>query len=390
MKVLKEQTLTEDFSPSMPKWLRERLLNNAMYDQAVSNKLNGSGWGKAHIKNRYETRGYEFDDFAAVHQGGRNRSDSLYREMLNAGIDLSNANFISAEIPTGPKNPLLREPNIPILLLEVKNYHGDISRQVYVKGFNDDEEFYGINLSDDKFYGKQFRYIPMKELLAIATDFCYLDGSDKSNYMSDKKAKRTEIKQDYLNNPNADSYMKYKPAVATSRDLSGNLLKDPARNNYYGVETRVDSVYGDKKTVGRYSDKRTFDKSGYISDPHKFDAELKKLRRGTLADKIASYGEQINEYKEALKDMFDEVDIEDASGSALDTIRDFTSTLSSASYYYRDLTNTLSRILDIPDEEDKNRQLDNFQDNYEFREIKRYLDSLEKQSQNYRRTIFDW
>lgn len=119
--------------------------------------------------------------------------------------------------------------------------------------------------------------------------------------MSDKKAKRIEIKQDYLNSPNADAYVKYQPAVGTSRDSSGNLLKDPAIHNYFGVETRVDSVYGDKKTLGRYSDKRTFDKSGYISDPHKFDAELKKLRRGTLADKIASYGEQINEYKEALK-----------------------------------------------------------------------------------------
>lgn len=88
--------------------------------------------------------------------------------------------------------------------------------------------------------------------------------------------------------------------------------------------------------------------------------------------------------------MFDEVDIEDASGSALDAIRDFTSTLSSAAYYYRDLTNTLSRILDIPDEEDKNRRLDNFQDDYEFREVERYLKELEKQSSKYRRTIFDW
>lgn len=387
MKVLKEQVLTEDFSPSMPKWLRERLLKDAMYAQANRNKLNGSGYEIPYIKDRYQNKGYEFDDLAAVHQGGRNRSDSLYREMLNAGIDLSSANFISAEIPTGPKNPLLREPNIPILLLDVKDYWGNITRQVYIKGFNDDEEFHGTNITP-KFYGKQFKYIPIKELLTITRDFCYLDGSDKSNYMTSKKDKRTQIKQDYLNSPNADSYVKYKPAVGTSRNFFGKLLKD---TKLYGNNTQVDSVYGTKKTLGNWYDKHDkFDKSGYINDPHKFDAELKKLKRGTLASVISGYGEQINEYKEALRDMFDEIDIEDASASTLDAIQHFTSILGSAAYFYRDLTKSLSRILAISDEEDKNRQLDNFQDDYEFREIKRYLDALERESQKYRRTFLDW
>lgn len=118
MKIIVEnKQLNEVFSPSMPEWLQARILQgNSSYKKM--SQLNQKGVD-TNFYNRTSNRSTDSDLGQGLH---------------NFGIDYANAEYISGEVPTSSRDPRLKEPNLPIFLLQDGG-----QKQVYIPGVNGTE-----------------------------------------------------------------------------------------------------------------------------------------------------------------------------------------------------------------------------------------------------------
>lgn len=212
-KYLNESSLNEKYSDSMPDWLQDRLnytqyknrhmntrdvpypalKSDTAYNRTQKDEITGamttrdtsldySALPKADKlakKGGHRTPSYQY-------RGGQNVTDdqenSLYYNFRKMGIPLDKVKIIEGPIPTKSTDPRLKEPNIPIFLLD--------DGQVYAKGINDNEV--------DPDSGVGFKHTSMKNVLSRTKAFAYIDGEDSSNFNAfDVKAERRNTAQDW-------------------------------------------------------------------------------------------------------------------------------------------------------------------------------------------------
>ena len=228
---LDKKYLLEAYDESFPKWLKDRL--NVVKE--------------FHKGNYYATpRDQRPEYYNARDEKYLSDADkSLFHQCLSKGIDLSNTQVIEGPIPLKRTDPRLHEPNMPVWLFT--------NGQVYIEGVNDSEIF--------KLTGKAFRYVPVKDKLANAKAFAYIDGSKiNPTAITDKRAQRSEIK----------------------KDIQKNLP------NYARVGTKERSnlgMSGYAWSAGEFVD--ATDKSGYLKvNPARYKEELKKLLGNKIYDEL--------------------------------------------------------------------------------------------------------
>jgi len=219
---LTEAKLTEDFSPSMPKWLRARLLYTKSSDSR-----------RAMPKGRYADFSKQPDTTFTDKKRKDQEYLDLWAAMSKAGIDISNANFIQDGLPRPKKDTRLEEPNIAFFYL-------------------DDGSVYGTGLNDNEIFqpeGKAFKAVNLKTLMSHIRDFCWLDGSDPNNFMGSKRELRGKTKQELQG---LGDYYRYKEL----RDAG------PGHSPWSGWK---------------------LDKSGYLIDPNKFKNKLKEFGKKNIS-----------------------------------------------------------------------------------------------------------
>lgn len=281
--LFESKTLTERFSPNMPQWLKDRL-----------------------VYVKYATRGDTFNPSkrdmlrrdtkqSHVTYGARNPDTPLFKEFLNRGIDLNIVDIVDdGDIPDSSRDPRLKDPYIPIFLLQDEN---DGETQVYAKGINDNEEC----MIDGDFYGKLFKYVSVKQLLSATKAFCYIDTSNIDNYgVKEKRAERADYKAGNLENP----FNRYSPE--------------------------------EQQRIQRYNRNKTFDKSGHLIDPDKLVNRLKDYKAKNPAKTLDKLYRRLSNIKDDFAQLYLNTDIND-----YETDQDYREVF----YNYNNLNDKLKNII---------------------------------------------
>lgn len=289
IKLIESKRITEAFSPSMPRWLREKLLRDKTAWESggefksdpfhYSSSFAGAKKVASLTHDNYITKGYALDKFVNPHYSARGNFTNLYGLLLNCHFDLSSATFITPDsLPKNGKDPMVTEPNIPIWLVKAKGQNPD-KYQVYMKGFNDDE------LWGDK--QQKFAYASVKQLNAACEGFCYVDGGALNTYNRDKYNARQEFNaQNIPGEP--DSYYRY---------YQGNIPNKYRR--YAGTQRQV---------------WHAIDKSGYAQVPavEKYADKLRDLKVNNAANWLENCYHTIMQYKNDFADYIYNLDAQDA------------------------------------------------------------------------------
>lgn len=199
---------------------------------------------------------------------------ALTRQSLkNQGIDISKAKFIPKSINSIQKrnDPILKDPNmIPIFYINFGGWS-----LPYIKtdwSYTADITLPGLGTNYDGIY---LKYIPLKGLLEISTDFCYMDITDARNKIDQSKI---------------DARREYNNWVNDSRN-SAVRNKERAGTASFGG--------------------RRFDKSGYLVDPHRFTDKLKELRKSKYQEHVDKLYMDLSEFKDELARIFAQADLSD-------------------------------------------------------------------------------
>lgn len=342
-KLFENKLLTEKFSDSMPKWLKDRML--------FTKPTMGRSPNIADQRARYQSKGHDMDSQTRPKFGPRAKTrDSIYSAFTKLGINLDSANFHEdGDIPTSSRDPRLKEPNIPIFLLQGEDIWGDPYNQVYAKGVNDDELFAG---DTDKY----LKFVPMKTLLANTRAFCYLDTSDAENFGANaKRDDRREMQKE---------------------------LKDQKR---YSQEEQ-NSMWGSK-----------FDKSGYLIDPDRMVKKLDKYYSENYGKLVDKFYNKITNIKRDFAQVLMDTDVKDKNAVSAD-MRPIFSNYSSDRLMYRlfdviDSYNyfitSLDAALQEPDEQARKDAVKSTIQSYNKR-LTRAIEDLEQRAEKYLSVDLDW
>ncbi len=285
--------LTEAFDESFPKWLKDRLL--------TIKKYHTGGWA-ARKDIPYDQR----PDY--INARDENKYDSstksLFDKALKAGIDFTNTKVVEGPIPEKRTDERLKNENfIPIWLFP--------NGQVYIEGINDTE----IDFDS----GKAFKYVPMKDKIAKATGFAYIDKSKVNpNAITDKRKDR--------------------------RDMRSELMKLP----YY---TRQGTQ--DYKHFGRDYWGNDYDKSGYpILNPERYRKELEKVAGKKIYQVLDDFYNRIVDAKRKVADAYSQIDPFDTEGNDRDRIRNIMNYIDYAARNYNDYMRKVEYALNAGYSED--------------------------------------
>lgn len=242
--------LTEAFNDSFPKWLKDRLVTIRKYHGTdKENDYEGSRDRDYHSVPYKDRPSYSMPRGQYV---SNTRNLGLFSNLLNA-TDLQDVEIIEGPIPEKRTDPRLKEPNIPIW--------GFANGQVYIPGFNDQEESRTDTFNDGRVVA--FKYAPFKVIQPSAVHFAYIDGSKmpKSTYKELRK-ERAQTAQEL-------------------RDMDygrrGGRSNDPKR---------FSSPFGDK------------DKSGYPINPNKYAKKLADLRASRYSEVLQETYEMLLDYRD--------------------------------------------------------------------------------------------
>lgn len=342
-KLFENKTLTERFSSSMPQWLKDRL-----------------------VYVKYATRGDTFDPAkrdkmrqdtkqSHVTYGARNPDTPLFKEFLNNGIDLNTVNIIDdGDIPESSRDPRLKEPYIPIFLLQDDT---DGETQVYAKGINDNEEctIYG------DFYGKLFKYVSVKQLLGATKAFCYIDTSDTDNYgVKERRVERADYKVNDLENP----FNRYSPE--------------------------------EQQRIQRYNRNKQFDKSGHLIDPDKLVNRLKDYKAKNPAKTLDKLYRRLSNIKNDFAQLYLNTDINDYENNQdykdvfynYDNLNDrLKNIIGDYNNFVRNVNSTLNNTEYSEDEKIKRIQ---YTFDMYFSRINNNINDLEKRAERVLSVDLDW
>ena len=140
-----EESLNEDFSPSMPTWLTRWLKNNQQYLKRLSNRSN---------------------------------------------LDLNRLTFVKVpkdEIPTNGFHPLMKDTTKQLVYL-LRDEMGKVI--IYLPGYNDKEAFHANSLDKDTY--SAVGNLPKKSLLDYTLILGYIDLKDESSFNRTKKGARAD------------------------------------------------------------------------------------------------------------------------------------------------------------------------------------------------------
>lgn len=362
-KLFENKTLNEKFSDSMPKWLQDRLL----FFKYVNERRRSSAKGDA-FKQKYTDRGFNLDDQHDPTQeiykrgsygrgrwqsgyGARGPKTNFYDVLRAQGLDLDSAEFIEGPVPTSNRDPRLKEPNIPIYLLKDPDSN---KTQVYMPGVNDNEKF-AFNDED-----KTFKYIRPKELLDYCVGFCYIDGSDKSNFTTrDKRGGRA----DYKAFDKTDPFKRWTP-------------EEQKEYNAY-----------------RWRDKADFDKAGHLIDPTILKDRLYKYKAQHPDRVLDKLYRRISNIKNDFSQIYASADINDKDNQEFLDV--FSNGLNErlmriiSSYNYT--VQLIKDILDSSeyDQEQKERLINNRLVR-DVQSIEANISDLEKDAENVLSVDLDW
>ena len=341
-KLFNNKLLTEKFSDSMPKWLQNRLLYTKTRRDPIQ-------------RDKYRNMGFDMDSETSPSYASRGSHESIYNLFLNHGIDLDSAEFVSGDIPTSSRDPRLKEPNIPIFLLQGTDSRGRERSQVYAKGINDDELF---EFNEDPYTDKKLGYVSMKQLLDKCTAFCYLNREDSNNYKTrEKKRERTAFK-DYV------------------------IRKNPTYLRY------------PKEKQSRYNN---YDKSGYILDPSILKDRLAEYKAGNASKVIDKLYRRISNIKDDFAQIYLNTDInsinndQDFRDIFNDSYRGLNSQLMDIVRAYNNFVSRTNDILNDDSLDEKTKKDDiirYFQ--YNYNDIDSAINKLEKRAERVLSVDLDW
>ena len=350
--------LTEKFDPSMPGWLRKRLLFTA---------------------NRpSKDVGYQSKDIHPRERRGSNQSEGLYQDFVRKNIDLNNAKFISVDPQSLQKrnDPRLKEPYLPIFHI-VGNSGGKDVDTVYAVGINDSDKWPSA-VYGDEFADKYFRSIPLKRLLDYTQDFCYLDLTDPTNFLDPQKKIGRQQSLDGLEQRYDVVRNRYSSNLK-SRD-TGEFIKNP---------------WGDRPK--NYSDsdlEKEIDKSGYLKDPNKYASKLKELKARNYSKVLNDLYSRIKTLQTGMIEAFSDYNFKNLQGNiSADSFTNFQGLVSS----YNKL---VTKVNDIVEEySDDSERFSNaiqrvFDENSwsgsDYKDVITRLRELEKTVADYINVAVDW
>lgn len=368
MKIVKlnEQKLNEAFSPSMPRWLKDR------FQMELSRSSNKST-GKYQKSRRDFSR--EFDALTKKYRMGgymrvaRNASRdinsyNLWDAAIAHNINLNSGKFIEGPTPENARDPRLKAPNIAFISLKRPVANGNYIWDVYSPQLNPNAE---SNVFGDS---QAFKYHNIKQMQPYMDAFCYIDMSDPENQL-DIEATRTARSNNYNSQdrsfdrgtPGADDPLYYATPY-TKRDIS----------NYGFPESSI-----------------KLDKSGYSRLPNisKYIDALKAHGDGKLLKKLQSLYEDANyiyaQLPYILQDSLEGKDFSQAYRSnAISSIESAISDLDDFKRYY-------DRALGALDAFKKNQDVSNIQvaeSNLNY--ANSYLDRVKQRLGEWLPTIVDW
>ena len=342
-KLFENKLLTEKFSDSMPKWLKDRML--------FTKPRMGRSPNRDDQRARYQSKGYDMDSQTIPQFGSRAKTrDSIYDAFTKLGINLDSANFHEdGDIPTSSRDPRLKEPNIPIFLLQGTDPWGQPYNQVYAKYVNDDELFAGD-------VDKYLKFVPMKTLLANTKAFCYLDSSDAENFGANAK-----------------------------RDDRREVAKELAPNRRYSQEEQ------------NYFRRNKFDKSGYIINPDKMVKKLDKYYSENYGKLVDKFYKKITDIKRDFAQVLMDTDIKDRNAVSVD-MRPIFSNYSSDRLMnrlldvidnYNYFVTSLNDALQEPDEQTRKDEVKSIVHTYNKR-LTDLIKDLEIRAEQYLSVDLDW
>ena len=326
-----EVSLTEAFNDSFPDWLKKRLVQvRQFHGQPKSSGSNDADPMNVPRENRptyASPRGFY----------GNDRELGLFDSLLK-GTDIQKLEVHEGELPTKRTDPRLKEPNIPVW--------GFPNGQVYIPGFNDNEEF---TRSDGK--RAAFKYIPAKFLLSDASHFAYIDGSTlpESTYLDIQNQRRL--------------------TASELKDLNyGRMNKDPEQ-----FVQNVPSGWGLPKNI-----QASRDKSGYVVNPRKFYDKLAEAKAEKYGEELQKYHDMLVEYRDDITSAmgyYDPFEQKDEYRQLSDLLR----TLMNAIDYYNSMAEDIEDLANKMNPKDPNdyykkmivRRVQDLQNN-------RYIKELEK------------
>lgn len=279
-------SLTEAFDESFPKWLKDRLL--------TIKKYHTGGWA-ARKDIPYDQR----PDY--INARDENKYDSstksLFDKALKAGIDFTNTKVVEGPVPEKRTDERLKNENfIPIWLFP--------NGQVYIEGINDTE----IDFDS----GKAFKYVPMKDKIAKATGFAYIDKSKiNSDAITDKRKDRRDMRSELMNLP------------------------------YYARRGTQDYKHFSQDYWGT-----DYDKSGYpILNPERYRKELEKVAGKKIYQVLEDFYNRIVDAKRKVIDAYSQINPFDSDRNDRDRIRNILNYIDYAANNYNDYMRRVEYIL---------------------------------------------
>ena len=314
-KLYESNNLTEAFDESFPKWLKDRLITVRKYHEP-------GGYRSVSWQDRPEYINARSGDDAYNSESNM----SLFNKALAKGIDFTNTKVIEGPIPEKRTDERLKDPNIPIWLFS--------NGQVYIDGINDNELY--------KATGKAFKYMPMKDKIANAKAFAYIDSSKiDSNIINKKRGDRATLRQELANIPNY---------------------------------TRRGTKDYDK-FAGWTSYGTPFDKSGYaIVNPERYKKEIEKLSGKKIYQELEKY---YNNIVDAKRKVMDAYAVQDTFSTNSRTIRSIMDYIDDAVSSYNSYMRNVNNIVDSTYSEDYKakelgRIVSNIRNDYSMRRINDY------------------
>lgn len=236
-------------------------------------KMQTSSWSAKHSNDVFGD-----NDFIGDERNGLGIINSLRAR----GFDVSNLNITEASVPEKASDKHLKDPYLPIFLLQTKNKvnmytkdsNGDrivksmYKYQLYIKGINDND----LNYVVEGKTGKALKSIPMKSLLEHTVKFAYIDTSDKDIWYDPniiKQRNKNEL-DDLNNNVFNKRWGAHQPfdSIRKQKNISPKDFDINKRSNKFGE-------------WGSY---RELDKSGYLKPKVK---DIKKNLKDKFSTKVA-------------------------------------------------------------------------------------------------------
>lgn len=265
-------SLQEAYSPSMPPWLKKWLDST---DDDVDNQ-------------HYENRPEKFKQ--------RITSKRTDEKMPQGTLNLSSAIFVSIPVPQSNRDPVLKDPYLPIF--HIKKNDQDF---VYIPGVNDDSE---ISEGESRWQRTKMYKLSMIKILAMTVDFCYVDTSNTKNFTRLIRTEREVAKKGYEIRVPYNKLKDMRDYESKYYDKSGNklnpsdLLNRLRKQKIKNVDIQIKNIYDRISFIRSYLHKVLVKLD--IDNPKYQEKEIKETY-DRLFDVIHNYRQFVSQIEEAMK-----------------------------------------------------------------------------------------